>query len=614
MRDPFLITAKILLRYKWPLGIALCGALVSAVSFGAGIGGVLWALSFLLNKGVKVEQLVRDKLMSEDQPAWVQEIGQALLPHVPDSPYQAFLYVMALIAGLTVIGSIGRYIHEVITITISQRAAMAWRARVFRRLVRTTLVDLLQRGSSDHISRITFDTRPLARAYKAILGKSIEQLLKGMVAVIVAFYIDVWLTLIALVGAPPVAILLRKFGKTIRRASRRAMRQRGRMVSALTEALDGMRVVKVHNAEGYERRRFGLINRGLYREETKTRTVAALSSPVVDSLGLLAVIGVASLAAWWVLGPQGRDPAEFMTVLLALAAAANSLRPLAGLNNRVNEGRAAAGRILEMLEIPVEPTGPDARHDLPPARRATESIVFENVSFTYPAQPQPAVDGISLHVPHGETVAVVGGNGSGKTTLLSLLVRLLEPDSGRILIDGVDIAAMRLRSLREQIAVVTQQSVLFEGTIGENISYGRRYVAQETIVGAARIAMADEFVQALPDGYDTRLGEHGEGLSGGQRQRICIARAVLTNPSIFIFDEATSQIDAESEAKINQALRQLRKGRTVFVIAHRLSTVADADRIVVMDKGKVEDQGSHEQLLKRCTLYRTLTHAQLQAG
>ena len=219
---------------------------------------------------------------------------------------------------------------------------------------------------------------------------------------------------------------------------------------------------------------------------------------------------------------------------------------------------------------------------------------------------------VTLDVEHGQLLAVVGPNGSGKTTLVSLLPRLLDPCEGHVIIDGVDVATASLRSLRDQMAVVTQQSVIFEGTVADNIAYGHRHVSLKQIVSAARTAHADRFIEEMPQAYQTILGEDGSGLSGGQRQRICIARAVLRDPAVLILDEATSQIDAESEAQINEALDQIRRGRTTFVIAHRLSTVIDADRIVVMDEGRIADMGCHDELLRRCALYRTLTRTQLQ--
>ncbi|MEM6459650.1 MAG: ATP-binding cassette domain-containing protein, partial [Planctomycetota bacterium] len=242
-------------------------------------------------------------------------------------------------------------------------------------------------------------------------------------------------------------------------------------------------------------------------------------------------------------------------------------------------------------------------------------IVFEDVWYRYPGAEAErfAVEAVDLTVAYGQSVAIVGTNGSGKSTLMNLLPRLTEPTRGRVLVDGVDIAGVSLRSLRGQLAAVTQQSVMFAGSIADNIAYGRRHTPRQDIVAAAKAASAHGFVMSLPDGYDTKLGEGGKGLSGGQRQRLCIARAILRDPAVLILDEATSQIDAESEAQITEAVNRAKRGRTTFVIAHRLSTVVDCDQIVVMDAGRIIDRGTHEQLLGRCAIYQTLVRTQLAA-
>jgi len=299
-------------------------------------------------------------------------------------------------------------------------------------------------------------------------------------------------------------------------------------------------------------------------------------------------------------------------VLIMLGAAGSSLKPLTSLQTQIAEADAAAQRILEVTDLPVETT--DTTSDgrkLPDLPRHMEAVEFQDVVYHYPGKTTPALDHVSLSVPFGSTIALVGSNGSGKSTLLSMLPHLLSPTSGCVLIDGQDISQVNLRSLRKQMAIVTQQSVLFEGTIADNIAYGRRHISRDRIIAAAQAAYADEFIQALPQGYDTMLGEEGIGLSGGQRQRICIARAMLRNPSILVLDEATSQVDADSESKINQVIRQIRQGRTIFIIAHRLSTVIDADLIVVMHQGQILDKGSHTELLARCELYQTLARTQL---
>lgn len=611
LRDPFWQTSLTLLRYKKQLGLAFLGAVISAACFGTGLGMVLPTLQLLLGQKKPLHELVDQFLTNPKNPQMVQDLAVWLTPRLPHDPLYGFLAVMGTIAALTAIGSCGRYLHELLTLTVVARAGLAWRADMFRRLVHARLDHVLVKGSADYISRLTYDCAVLSRGHYAILGKTVAKVFNGVAALGVAVWLDWRLSMIAMVCTPGMAALLRKFGRRIRRASRRLMQQRGGMIAMLNESLGGLRVVKVHHAEGYERRRFGRINRAVYLEEMRMRQARALSGPVVETLALLGVVAVASIAAWYIFR-LNVPPERFMTVLIALGASAASLKPVSELNNQLQESAAAAARMIEVMEIPVEPIGRAAGAGKPILKPHRQEIAFEDIGFTYPGQVAPAVQGVSLRVRHGQTVAFVGTNGSGKTTLLSLLPRLLEPTTGRVLIDGVDIATVNLLSLRRQIAVVTQQSVLFQGTIAQNIAYGRLYESKEKIVAAAKAAYAHEFVTALPDGYDTVLGEGGEGLSGGQRQRLCIARAILRNPAVLILDEATSQIDAESEANINQALAQFRHGRTTLVIAHRLSTVVDADLIVVMADGRIVDRGTHAQLLANCDIYQALTHSQLK--
>ncbi|HHN77416.1 MAG TPA: ATP-binding cassette domain-containing protein, partial [Phycisphaerales bacterium] len=284
--------------------------------------------------------------------------------------------------------------------------------------------------------------------------------------------------------------------------------------------------------------------------------------------------------------------------------------------NDIHQSAAAAERIVQMLHEPIEP-GHDRR--LPKLPRHTRSITLEHVTVTYPGAERPAIRDISIEIPHGQTLAIVGPNGSGKTTLLGLVPRLFDPDGvkthldepqGVVRIDGVDIRTVSVRSLRRQIGVVTQETVLFAGTIAQNIAYGAEGVSHEKIVDAAKKARAHEFIEAK-GGYDTVVGERGLTLSGGQRQRIAIARAILRDPSILILDEATSMIDAESEGQISEALAEFAAGRTTLVVAHRLSTVINADRIAVLDKGELVDVGVHGELLERCAVYRQIAERQL---
>lgn len=611
IRDPFLASAAVLLGFKRRLALALIAAVGTGLCFGGGLGMVLPTLHLLLGQQRPLPEVIREQLGHSDQPLFVQTIAAWVAGQVPAEPFHAFLLVMMIVLAFTILGSIGRYTHELLTLTVVARTMMVWRDRMFRHLIQARMDRMLVDGSSDYISRISFDTTVLSGGYQAFLGKALAKVLNGAAALGLALWLDWRLTLIALTGAPLTVLLLRRFGKRIRRASRRLLQHRSYLIAVLTEVLGSIRVVKVHHAEGYERRRFSRINRSVYNEEMRMRQARALSSPVIETLGLCGIVLIASIAAWYIFR-LNVPPARFMTVLIALGAATATLKPLSSLNNKLQEARSAAARIMAVETVAIEPvthrSDPSARS----LARHGQMISFDQVSFTYPGQSTPAVDNVTLRAPHGQSLAIVGANGSGKTTLLSLLPRLLEPCSGRILIDGVDTSTVSLRSLRRQIAVVTQQSILFEATVAANISYGRLNEPMEQIIAAAKAAHAHDFIMDLPKGYETMLGPGGEGVSGGERQRLCIARAILRDPAILILDEATSQIDADSELKINEALNELRHGRTTFVIAHRLSTVIEADQIAIMADGRIIDHGTHNELLDGCECYRKLTQSQLQ--
>jgi subfamily B ATP-binding cassette protein MsbA len=364
----------------------------------------------------------------------------------------------------------------------------------------------------------------------------------------------------------------------------------------------------------------------LVEEQLKMSRIDAMSAPILEMLTLVVVGAIVLYAAYRVQVLKTLDPTTFFGLMACLMAIGESLRKISKVNNALQKSNAAAARIFETLDVPVERPrelgtregawfrvqGSDGqmqrRRKLPTIR---ESVVFEDISFTYPGAPAPALRGVSLSVPRGQSVAVVGRNGSGKTTLLALLPRFYTPDSGRILIDGMDLSTVTLKSLRSQIGIVTQEPVVFPGTIAENIAYGLPRATREEVIAAAKQAFAHDFIEEKPNGYDTRLEGTGSQLSGGQRQRLCIARAILRRTPILILDEATSQVDAESEHLIQQAIETLMHERTTFVIAHRFSTILSADTIVVLDKGQIVGQGKHEELLATCETYKNLYERQL---
>jgi len=459
---------------------------------------------------------------------------------------------------------------------------------------------------SDAVSRIVRDTSVMGKAIKIMLGKALREPLNAAFMLGCAMLLNWQLTLIFLCAAPVVVGLLGIFGRKMKKATGKSLAASSQMLGKLQETMAGLSVVKVYNQQGYERKTFRTINRRLLKQLLKISKVDAATMPVLEVLGMVAGGAALIVGAHWVTGGQMDSP-EFFGLLILLGAAAEATRKTSDIWNKIQEANAAAERVFGIMDEPVESEKPGAI-ELEPLKYKIE---FIDVVFTYPGTYRPVLKGINLSVQAGHNVAIVGPNGSGKTTLANLIPRFYNPDSGRILIDGKDVRDATLISLRRQIGMVTQKLVTFNDTIAANIAYGKPGAAREEIIAAAKRSYAHEFIDPLPNGYDTIIGEHGSGLSGGQLQRIVIARAILKNPAILIFDEATSQVDADSEANIHKAIGEIMRDRTTFVIAHRFSTVIAADVIVVMDDGRVIAQGQHDELMESCSLYQSLYETQL---
>ena len=408
-------------------------------------------------------------------------------------------------------------------------------------------------------------------------------------------------------GCAPVTIgLFGVMGRKIKKSTKRSLVSSAMMLGKLQGAINSLRVVKVYNRQKHETFAYSTVNKRFLRQVLRIAKIQAATNPLMEVLGMAAGSAALIVGAYWVCNAN-MEASAFFTLLVLLGSAAESIRKVSDVWNKLQQSNAAAERVFEIVDEPSEHEAPDA-FELAPL---TNSIEFKDVVFTYPKAQQPALTGINLTVEAGKTIAVVGPNGSGKTTLVNLIPRFYDVDSGRILIDGKDIVNSTLKSLRNQVAMVTQNVVTFNDSIAANIAYGKPKASRYEIIEAAKRSYCHEFIEPLLEGYETMIGEHGSGFSGGQLQRIVIARAILKNPPILIFDEAMSQVDAESEAKIHDALEDLIEGRTCFVIAHRFSTVVSADMIVVMDKGQVVAKGTHAELIEDCTLYRNLYETQL---
>jgi len=509
--------------------------------------------------------------------------------------------VAAAVLGIATVKGAASYAQSVLMYRVGQRVVADIQRALFRRLIGADLAFFHANPTGTLISRFVSDAGLLRNASANVLVGIGKDAVTVAALVIVMFYQDWALALATFVLFPVAVRPIASVGRRMRRATVNTQTEIGQFTTLLDQTFQGARHVKAYGMEAYETARADRLIESVNRLLNRAARIRSATSPVMETLGGIAVAGVILYGGYQVIEGT-RTAGTFFSFITALLLAYQPMKTLANLTANLQEGLAAAQRIFAVLDI--EPEIRDAPGALPLAITGGE-IRFEAVRFTYP-NGGPALNGADLVVPAGKTVALVGPSGAGKSTVLNLIPRFYDTTMGHVLIDGTDVRRVTLASLRGGIALVSQEVSLFDDTVRGNIAYGRFGASEAEIVAAAKAAAADDFIRALPQGYDTVVGEQGVKLSGGQRQRVAIARAMLKNAPILLLDEATSALDTESERQVQAALKTLMRGRTTLVIAHRLSTVVDADLIYVIDAGRIVESGTHAELLARGGVYQRL--------
>jgi ABC-type multidrug transport system fused ATPase/permease subunit len=540
---------------------------------------------------------------------------------LPEDNFRTLTVLLAVVMVGVAVKGVFMFGQEYLVANIMQLSIFDIRKRFFRRTLALDLGSFGQQGTADLMSRFTSDLDSVSQGLVVLLSKVVREPLRIIACLGGALWLNWRLTLLALILVPVSAITTVRVGKLMKRAIRRSLESMSNIYKILQETFQGIKLVKAYTMERRERRRFYLESKALYKKRVKVATIEAMSDPVLELLALSTVSIALMSGAYLVLreskflelGPLkiqlASDPMtieQLLTLYVMLAGVSDPLRKLSTVHSKIQRAAAASDRICSLMDREPQVIDRPGAIQMP---RHRMQIEFDDVHFSYNER-SPVLRGLSLKVRHGETIALVGPNGCGKSTLMNLLPRFYEVEQGAIRIDGLDLREFSLRSLRRQIGMVIQETILFEDSIANNIAYGSPFATREQIEEAARRAYAHQFIVNMPEAYDTRIGERGAGLSGGQRQRIALARAMLRDPAILILDEATSAVDIQDEALIRRAIEEFSRDRTTFLITHNLGSLQFADRIVLMNEGRIETVGTEAELSRSSDLFRRLLDLQ----